>query len=297
MKTWLTDLIPVSIALYSGLLGAHAQTASVTDWHTYKNTATTLSGQSTDAPIMGSTANSSSTGFLVGYLSNPLSLVNVGDRISLTYNISFNDATGMASGNDNFRFALYDLNGETRSAVDNTGTAGTTDTDGVRGYWFGVMSGTGTASGSMRKRTGTTADQNLFANASATALGTVPTGDRITYNGAVNGIGGSVYSGELTLELTLSGVALSGSFGGNGQLNTFSGLDNATVGGAFLANNFEAVAFFNGSGLSADQILLQNVAVTYTPVPEPSAVVIASSALLGILCFRTLRSRNGSLAS
>jgi hypothetical protein len=285
MKTFLN--ISAVIAIGCIAFTSNVRGESVTDWHTYKNTATTLSGQGTDDPIMGSTANSSSTGFLVGYLGSPLSLVNIGDKISLTYNISFNDALGMASGNDNFRFALYNLNGEARSTLDNTGTAGTLDTDGVRGYWFGVMSGA-SGTGSTRKRTGTTADQNLFANASATANFSTPTGDRITYSGAVNGVGGSLYSGELTLQLTASGVALSGSFGGNGQMNLFSGLDDGTVGGAFLANNFEAVAFFNGSGLSADQILLQNVAVTYTPVPEPSASLIA---LIGLAFFTSLRSR------
>lgn len=246
---------------------------------------------------MGTLADSASTGFLVGYLDSPLSLLTVGDRISLTYTISFNDAVGMTSGNDNFRFALYDLNGESRVAADNTGTAGTTDTDGLRGYWFGVRSGTGTANGSIRKRTGTTADQNLFANASATANLDLPTGDRIIYDGAINGVGGTLYSGELTLELTPEGVALSGFFGGGGPTNFFSALDDGTIGGGALVNNFEAVAFFNGSGLSTDQFLLQNVMVTYQAVPEPSALALAAYGGLGLFLLRAARRRRTRTAA
>lgn len=263
---------------------ATLQAQPVTDWHTFKATpATTLSGQGTDDPVLGTTATTGSAAFLIGYLNSPLSLANVGDRISVRYDVSFNDAAGMANANDNFRFALFDLNGQPRVAAENTGTAGITgQTDNWRGYWFGVR--TAATGGSIRERTGTA--DNPFANASATLLGT-PGGDAVNFSSAVNGVGGALYSGELTLELTASGVDLSGYFGGNGATNTFSFSDNSSP----FTSNFEAVGFLNGGPLNNDQVLFQNVTVTLTPVPEPSSVVLAFVGLIGFILFRIRRSR------
>src|SRR5688500_18504876 len=96
------------------LAAAHLSAQPVTDWHTFKAApATVLSGQGTSSPIMGDLSATASAAFLVGYLNSPLSLVNVGDQITLSFGESFNDATNMASANDNFRFALIDLNGQT----------------------------------------------------------------------------------------------------------------------------------------------------------------------------------------
>ncbi len=257
--------------------------SAVTNWHTFKNTATVLSGQGTDGPVMGSTANSSSTGFLIGYMDSPLSLNAVGDRISLTFNMSFNDAAGMASSaNDNLRFALFDLNGEAQVTIDNTATAGTTDTDNLRGYWFGVR--TSATGGSIRRRTDTGA--NPFANGTNPLLGT-PGGSAVTYSGAINGVGGQTYVGELTLIRTIAGVDLSGFFGGNGATNSFSFSDTS----GSITNGFQAVGFFNGSALNLDQMILQNVDVSYFAVPEPSAAALGFGGLLGLMIFRLERAR------
>src|SRR5262249_47864169 len=193
-----------------------------------------------------------------------------------------NDAAGMASAaNDNLRFALFDLNGEAKVTIDNTGTAGTTDTDGLRGYWFGVR--TGATGGSIRKRT--SSDANPFANSSNALLGT-PSGGAVTYSGAVNGVGGQTYSGELTVTKTASGADLSGFFGGNGATNTFAISDNTSP-----FTTFGAVSFFNGSALNLDQMLLQNVDVSLIPVPEPGSFSVAALGAVTLWLTHTRRRR------
>lgn len=282
MKTH-PSLSLTAVALCAIGLGSNVKAQSVTDWHTFKNTATTLSGQGTDDPILGSLANSSSTAFLIGYLNAPLSLVNVGDKISLTFSMTFNDTAGMAAGaNDNLRFALFDLNGESKVTIDNTATAGTTDTDNLRGYWYGVR--TSPTGGSIRKRI--SSDANPFANSSNTLLGT-PGGSAVTFSGAVNGVGGQAYSGELTITKTALGIDLSGYFGGNATTNTFAISDNSSP----FSSNFEAVGFLNGSAVNVDQILFQDVSVTLTPVPEPSSILLAFAGATGLFGYRFFRSR------
>jgi hypothetical protein len=275
----------IHVGIISTCLYVRAEAASVTDWHTFKaSPATVLSGQGTDDPIMGSTATTSASAFLIGYLSSPLSLVNIGDKITLTFDISFNDAVGMAptTGNgDQFRFGLFDINGMTKATADNTATAGVAgQTDGWEGYRLGVRSGSGTGStGSIRERAAAGGDLNPMANAQTVLMGS-PTGDQIIWSGAVNGVGGALYSGELTLELTALGVNLSGFFRGNNTTNLFAAPDTT----APYTSNFEAVGFLNGNSLNADQFLFQNVDVTYVPaVPEPSAMVLTLGGLFGLI--------------
>jgi hypothetical protein len=274
---------------------ADLQAAAVTNWHTFKaSPATTLSGQGTSSPVFGSLAETSATGFLVGYMDSPLSLINVGDRISFTFQVSFNDATGMPTGaGDQFRFGLFALNGATRATADNTAAAGVAgQTDNWLGYRFGVRSGSGTGStGSIRERT-IGADLNPLANAQTTLLGT-PTGDQVLWHSATNGVGGgTIYAGELTLQLTPSGVDLSGFFRGNGTTNFFAFSDTTTP----FTSGFEAVAFLNGGSLSADQMLFQNVAVV-SIVPEPSPVALLSLGLVGMFLFRLARARRNYISA
>ncbi len=248
-----------ALAACATLLRASLQATPVTDWHTFKaSPATTLAGQGTNSPVLGSTSVSAAAAFLVGYF-GPLALTNEGDRITLTFDARFNDAVGMGSAGDQFRFGLYDINASAKATADNTASAGVAgQTDNWNGYRFGVRSGTGTGStGSIRER-GTGADLNPMANAQTTLLGS-PTGDQLLWSGAVNGAGGALYSGALMLERTPAGVALAGHFFGNGTTNLFAANDNDPV----WPVNYSVVAFLNGGSLNCDQVLLDNVTVQY----------------------------------
>jgi hypothetical protein len=132
----------------------------VTDWHTFRDTAaTTLRQNGTNDPIVGGLASEAGTvtadaSFLIGYLNSPLSIPNVGDQIALTYTVRFDDDTGMATPGDNFRFALFDENGQTRVTAAETATAGVAgSTNDYRGYIFGQKGGGGAGNnGSTRER-------------------------------------------------------------------------------------------------------------------------------------------------
>jgi hypothetical protein len=280
----------VAAALF--LSASSAIAAPVTDWHTFRAApATTLAGQGTANPVMGTadgtTTVSSSNGFLVGYF-NPISLVNVGDSITLSFNVRFNDDAGVTNGaGDNFRFALFDLNGQTKVTADNTATAGVDgQTDDWRGYWFGTKSGTGTGSGgSIREKiTANASGDNPFAaaspnNTTVESKGTVG-GTTVTLVSSTDGDAtGPLYSGVMTLTKTAAGIDLSGSFTGNDGANTFAASDTTSP----FPVNFGAVAFLNGGGVSADQLIFSNVSV----VPEPSALALVG--LAGLACVRRRR--------
>jgi hypothetical protein len=242
------------------------QAGPVTSWHTFRAGATTLSGQGTASPVFGSTNLPANQGFLVGYF-NPLSLTNLGDRISFSFQLTFTDAAGMANGGDNFRFALYDLNGQSQVVADNTATAGVDgQTDNWRGYWFGLRNGSGTGSGgSIRERPAalTSATENPFSNTAADpapSLGTVGGASLSALQSGTGPAGGTTYTGVMALEKTSEGVALAGYFfGGGGGTNIFAANDNSLP----FPVNYSAVAYLNGNGINCDQINFQNVSVDY----------------------------------
>jgi len=279
------NMTNLSGTLFASILvcfAVRADAVQVLDFHTFRAApATTILGQDTNAPVVGSLTETANSSFVIGYLATPLSLVNVGDQISLTFDVTFNDGTGIANVGDNFRFALFDENGQTRATADNAATAGVAgQTDNFRGYIFGVRNGSGTGStGSIRERNAMLASgANAFSTAapngtSAPSLGTVG-GDPVTLASSVNGNGaGPLYSGTMVLTLTAGGIDLSGSFIGSNSLtgNVFAASDTT---GPF-STTYGAVGFLIGNGLSVDQVSFSNINVNL--VPEP-----ASAALLGV---------------
>jgi hypothetical protein len=279
--------LPLATVLYAA---PQAQAAPVSIWRTFKAAPTTVvdSGQGTSSPVIGNTTTTSSAARIIGYFT-PQTLASVGDKITMTFTVSFNDATGVGNGGDNFRYALFDLNGESAPAAENTAGNGSADTNNFLGYWAGVMTGSG-ANGSLRERFDTT-NNDMFANASATAnLVTPPiTGSNVAIAGQVNGTGTpTLYTGVFTITRTASGVDLSGSFSGNGGSNTFAASEATPI-----SLTYGAVGFLNGSGISADQVILRDVDVTYTPIPEASGLVLMSVAIAGGLARRRRRKSQG----
>lgn len=261
-----------------------ADAAPVSIWRTFKaSPATTIdAGQGTGSPVIGTTSASSAASRIIGYFT-PQTLVNAGDRISLTFTVSFNDAIGMTNGGDNFRYALFDTGGEATPATENIVGNGSDDTNAFVGYWSGVMTGVGT-NGSLRERHDT-GNNDMFANATGTLYPAAIAGTNVPFTGLVNGVGTpTLYSGELTIEKTATGVELSGGFSGNGGANTFS-VAEATP----ISLTYGAVGFLNAGGISADQVIFQNVDVTYTPIPEPSSAALAGLTCMGMLASRRRR--------
>jgi hypothetical protein len=290
-------------ALLIAVGAAQCHAAMITNWRTYKaSPATTLAGQGTDDPIVGSVSPSitASQAFVIGHLSTPAVLgPNTGDTVTLHFGVRFNDAVGMAQAGDNFRFALFNLNGEVAdsatggvSSGPNYATAGTDNTDNFRGYWLGVKSGTGMGSGgSIRERSAMLAgtENNAFANAGSVSLGSVG-GDPITWKSDVNGNGAGVnYGGRLTLTRTSTGlVDVSGSFrGGNAPTgNVFSASDTTANG----SSTYGAVGFLIAGGISADQAIFKNVTVS---IPEPTCVFMLGIAIASACVFSRKRLQRG----
>jgi hypothetical protein len=273
--------LAIVTALASLSLNLAANGAPVTDFRTYRAAAaTTLAGQGTNDPVVGDLLGNTADGsFVLGYLSTPAVLgANVGDKVTLSFGVSFDDTAGIVNGGDNFRFALFDLNGEAQDSATggagggpNYATAGTDNTDNFRGYWLGVKNGTGTGSGgSIRERISmlVTGD-NAFAatgdnNATAPTLGAVG-GDPVTLTSDVNGDGtGADYTGMLTLTRNAMGlVDVSGSFiGTNGATgNVFTASDITDPSPA----TYGAVGFLIGNALDVEQVLFQNIDVAVIP--------------------------------
>lgn len=262
---------------------AQLEGAPITLWRTFKGSPATVinSGQGTNNPVFGNTSTTSAASRIIGYFPEQ-TLANVGDKISLAFTVSFNDATGVQNGGDNFRYALFDDGGEAVPATENVASAGSTDTNAFVGYWVGVMTGSGTA-GSLRERFDTS-NNDMFANGSASAnLATPPiAGSNVAITGQVNGAETpTLYNGALTITRTAGGVDLAGSFSGNGGVNTFAASDATPA-----SLTYGAVGFLNGNGISADQVIFQNVDVTYAPVPEPAACGLIACSLLGATLLR-----------
>lgn len=290
--------LPTLLAVLIALSAAASRAAPITDFRTYRNTAaTTLSGQGTDSPVVGNLSGSQASGsFTIGYLATPAVLGgNAGDSITFSFGVSFNDAVGMVNSGDNFRFALFDLNGEVQdsatggvSSGPNYDAAGTENTDDFRGYILGVKNGTGTGSGgSIRERIAPLASaNNAFATtgvneASAPSLGPPVGGDSVTLVSDVNGNGaGADYTGVLTLTRNALGlIDLSGSFIGSNAAtgNLFSASDLTPN----LSSTYGAIGFLSGGPLNVDQVLFQNLDVTATAIPEPATWLLGLASLLG----------------
>ena len=283
--------ILLAVAAAAGLssVGGNAFAEDVSDWHTFRdatlnpNGATTLRQNGTNDPIVGGLASEPGTvtadaSFLIGYLNTPVSIPNVGDQIALTYTVRFDDDTGMATPGDNFRFAMFDENGQTRVAAAETGTAGVAgSTNDYRGYIFGNKGGGGAGNaGTARERLATLiSGNNAFAatgaNAPTVSANTAPTGTNIQLISSVNGNGaGHTYLANMTLtrtsatSITAHGVLIgsnnelaSGS-GGPGGPNIFSFNDTSVPS---PSGTFGAVGWLIGDALNVEKVLFEDVVV------------------------------------
>jgi len=275
------------VATIVGSLVAVADATPVTDFRTYRSgtangNAPALSGQGTNDPVVGDLSGnaSASAGVVLGYLDTPATLgANVGDKVTFSFTAHFNDAVGLTVSGDNFRFALFDLNGEAEDSATgglNGGptyaTAGTDNTDQFRGFWFGNRGGGGAGNnGSVRQRSADlTASDNPFTNTTgvdpAPSVGTVG-GDNVVLTSDVNGDGaGFNYAGTMTLTRAAGGlIDLSGTLVGTNKAegetdNIFT--STTSVSGS---STYGAVSFLIGGPLSVDQVLFTDIDVAVIP--------------------------------
>jgi hypothetical protein len=276
----------LALAMIVGALVSVADATPVTDFRTYRSgtangTAPALSGQGTNDPVVGDlSGNPASAGVVLGYLDTPATLgANVGDKVTFSFTARFNDAVGLDPSGDNFRFALFDLNGEAEDSATgglNGGptyaTAGTDNTDQFRGFWLGNFGGGGAGNaGSIRQRLADldSSTDNPFTNNMANPaidIGTV-SGDNVVLTSDVNGDGaGFDYTGTLTLTRAGGGlIDVSGTFVGSnkgeGETDNIF-MSDASVNGS---STYGAVGFLIGNPLSVDQVLFTDIDVAVMP--------------------------------
>jgi autotransporter-associated beta strand protein len=273
----------IAAAVASLAWGAgYASAEDVVDWHTFRAaTATPLTGQGTNDPVVGNLAGGTAdAAFVIGYLGTPLSLLSEHDQISYSFAVRFNDLTAMANAGDNFRFALFDENSQTRVTANETATAGVDEqTDDYRGYIFGAKNGSGTGSGgSTRERI---AHLNVGDNAFAATGDNGPTpptqgfpptvtatqgvgGDPVVLAASANGNNtGPTYVGNMTLTKTAAGITATGVFIGsnNPTGNIFTFVDTT----APTSSTFGAVGYLVGDALNVEEVSFQDVTVSAVP--------------------------------
>ena len=262
-----------------GIATSLTQAAPVTDYRTY-NAGPPIAGQGTNDPVIGDlVGGTADPSFVIGYLSTPATLgANVGDKITFSFTVHFNDTTGMSPPGDNFRWALFDLNGEAQESPTggftggpNYNVNGTDNTDQFRGFWLGHHGGGGAGNaGSIRQRTADLiTDNNPFTNNAtnpATDIGTV-SGDTVPLVSDVNGDGaGFDYTGTLTLTRAAAGLMdVTGTFTGTnigeGETDNIFNSD-ASVSGP---STYGAVGFLIGTALNVEQAIFTDIDVSVIP--------------------------------
>lgn len=291
MKLNLRTGPPILATLALVAWATSASGALVTDFRTYKaSPATSLAGQGTGSPVVGDlSGNTAAAAFVIGYLDAPAVLgPHVGDTVTLTFGVSFDDATGMSNAGDNFRWALFDLNGEAEdsatggvSSGPNYATAGTGNTNNFRGYILGHRGGGGAgANGSIRERISALATgDNAFAVTGGNAV-TAPSlgaagGDFVPLSSDVNGDNtGADYTGSLRITRTLTGVDITGSFSNGTLSNAFAASDASPA-----SSTYGAIGFLIGGPLNVEQVRFQNIDVT--AVPEPATWMLGLGSFIG----------------
>lgn len=252
LKTILTSTA-VTAALS---LTSHA--ALVTDW-TFVPTNATFGSANLDtaSPIIGIDASTDQggEGELYASLSSTLSLVNVGDTITLSGSVKMDGIPGSMSRQ--IRFALYNSNSADASTTGN----------------YIVTAASSTTSALYKRVAGT----DFASTGSQTVL--IDDGA----NGP-NFVDGATYDFQLTLKLLAGGdVSITSSL--NDGTNEYAGMTYTDTSSPIT--NVNSVGFLFGGSSDLNLGTFENVDVTYTAaVPEPSATSLIGLAGLGMILRR-----------
>jgi hypothetical protein len=169
-----------------------------------------------------------------------------GDTVTFSGTVEFKGLTS-STGTIQFRYGLFDVNGKT-------------NTNGWLGYFVGnnAGSGAGSAGGGIYERS----NPNTALHVSTTGAPQIR---------SATAVGGSLTSETFTFSLTLvrsaAGITISSSL-----IRVRDSLNFAAVTG-FLDTTpqtftFNRVAFLAGNNIDADQVILSNLALTGTTIPD-----------------------------
>ena len=195
-------------------------------------------------------------------------LVNVGDSVTLSGSVTFSNlATPQA---DQFRFGIYDVNGQ-------SGATG----------WLGYFaSNSGTSTGPTYSRLWERNNPNTGSFGSGTGATTIANVNATPSNTSfVSG----TYSFSLAATKTATGLALTWTLiNSNPATSSVSGTFTDTTPQSFT---FNRVGIFTGGSLNASQVSFSNVDFTYaSAIPEPASwTALAGLAGAGFAAMRRKR--------
>lgn len=230
-----------------------AVVVDVVDW-TISSGDGPLTQQATNDPIVGNGAtNSANSEAIHASISGAIpSLNSAGEQIILSGAV---ELVGSLSGNDQFRWGLFDMNGQLA----------------IKG-WLGYFAGNAISSSSsnLRERNNPNG-ADFFSGTSATLI-------------ASSNSPGTAFS-EATYAFTLSLMRT----GVNGlqidwTLLKMSGSSAYSLAGSFIdptpqTFSFNRVGLSLGGSLNAEQVLYHDITVQYVTVPEPSCALLAGAGL------------------
>lgn len=264
------NLVPTS-ALLIGCVTTASAVALDGPWYTGSNNGTpTLSDPNSDAFTFGSDASSSvsaQSGLLWTYF-NDATLAEDGDFVTVSFNVTFNDAPA-ASSFSGFRLGLFDDNGS-RLESNLSGTNGDTAFEPSRGYFveWSLDDGAGLT-------------QLVLRNGSHTT----PVGSTGASDFGAAGPGGDALAADVPYAVSFTITQASGteynistSFNGNSFSRNTSTLTASTYNSFFLLNT---------PGWEIDSMDFDSFAVTTNTIPEPSTYsLILGGCLMGLLVIR-----------
>ncbi len=189
-----------------------------------------------------------------------ITLANPGDKIVLSGSAEMFGVSPGTAGSI-FRFGLFNVNGSATTA-------------GWLGYF--VQSAASGGTGSLQERNAGNTSAFTSTSSGTATLQTLPV--------VASAISSTVYNFSFSLERNAtSELIITTSLVRASDSVEFAGAsfpDTTVNAGAFT---FDRVGFQGTTDLNADQIQLNNVDVTFTSVPEPSAAFLGGLGLLGLL--------------
>lgn len=244
-----------------------AQAASVASWTQFSGSIS--SGLNSSSPVLGNGTSESADGQTIYAATPTYTLANVGDAVTFSGSVTFSSLNAPQA--DQFRFGIYDVNGQ-------SGATG----------WLGYFaSNSGTSGGPTYSRLWERSNPNTGSFGSGTGAVTIANVNATPNNTSfVSG----TYNFSIAALRTASGLTLTWTLV-NSTASTYS------VSGTFADTTaqsyvFNRVGIFTGGGLNANQASFSNMDMTFTPaaVPEPSSfAAIAGLAGIGFVAMRRRR--------
>jgi len=217
-----------------------------------------------DLPYISSGAAHTQLAYFTGS-GSPIVLANVGDSLSMSVRVTMDE---IASNDTDFRVGFFNSVGS-RLTGDWNGTS--TITDGYAGYQA-RFDPSGYLASFTERTIPNTLGQQLFGGGSTILLtSAAPTGGSAL-------TAGTAFNIQFTLtRSSVTQITLNSSINGG----TRSVIDPNTI-----LTNFDTIAFFGATNITSGTVALGNgltlddVVVTFTPIPEPTTLAAVACALV-----------------